>query len=199
MPGATNRPIIAHIEEVAAPCRALPGSAADSARQAPPILDLPRRRRRRRAGDRRDASRASSIVRRDNIFDHLYQSAANSCKRMAVIAAATIIGLVFSRTIAAHAAGLVDRVPHRRGDRSFRPLALRHAGCAMWLSAWPKAPALDIATFSAHLPELKSPLTSIKAPPVTWIAAKSTILPDGQKILHRTFSMRAPGSMPTAA
>jgi signal transduction histidine kinase len=108
-----------------------------------------------------------------NIFDHLYQERGKFIlAALAVIAATTIIGLVFSRTITRPMRELVDRAARiGRGDRdAFRPLAhygtrefaqLSHSFLGM---AEQLARRSDyIATFSAHLThELKSPLTSIK-------------------------------------
>lgn len=108
-----------------------------------------------------------------NIFDHLYQERGKFLlAALAVIAATTIIGLVFSRTITRPMRELVDRAARiGRGDRNaFQPLAhhgtrefaqLSHSFLGM---AEQLARRSDyIATFSAHLThELKSPLTSIK-------------------------------------
>ncbi len=109
----------------------------------------------------------------NNIFDHLYQERSKFIlAALTVIAAAIVIGLVFSRTITRPMRELIDRAARiSRGDRNaFQPL--RHYGTREFAqlshSFLDMARQLSqrsdyIATFSAHLThELKSPLTSIK-------------------------------------
>ena len=108
-----------------------------------------------------------------NIFDQLYQERAKFIlAALTVIAAAVVIGLVFSRTITRPMRELIDRAGRiGRGDRdAFQPL--RHNGTREFAQlsqsfldmARQLAQRSDhISTFSAHLThELKSPLTSIK-------------------------------------